>query len=34
MRAISNTMEIDSSPTGTTVDITFRLSTAADAVDH
>jgi PAS domain S-box-containing protein len=34
MRAISDMMEIDSSPTGTTVDITFRLSTAADAVDH
>jgi PAS domain S-box-containing protein len=34
MRVISDTMEIDSGPTGTTVDITFRLPTAAEAVDH
>ena len=34
MRVISDTMEIDSSPTGTKVHITFRLPTAAEAVDH
>jgi PAS domain S-box-containing protein len=33
MRAISDTMEIDSSPTGTTVDITFRIPRSPDAVD-
>lgn len=33
MRAISDTMEINSSPTGTTVDITFRLPTAPVGVD-
>lgn len=34
MRALSKTMEIDSSPTGTTVDITFQLPTAASAGDQ
>jgi anti-sigma regulatory factor (Ser/Thr protein kinase) len=34
MRVLSNTMEIDSSPTGTTVDLTFRLPTAAEPDDH
>lgn len=33
MRAMSDTMEIDSTPTGTTVDITFRLPTAPAGVD-
>ena len=33
MRAISDSMEIDSTPTGTTVDITFRLPTAPAGVD-
>jgi PAS domain S-box-containing protein len=33
MRAISDTLEIDSSPTGTTVDITFRIPRSPDAVD-
>ena len=28
MRVISNTMELDSTPTGTTVDLTFRLPIA------
>ena len=34
MRALSDTIEIDSSPTGTTVDISFRLPAAAGAVDR
>jgi PAS domain S-box-containing protein len=34
MRALSHSMEIASSPTGTTVDISFRLPTAADPVDE
>ncbi|GLE52443.1 SpoIIE family protein phosphatase [Mycobacterium montefiorense] len=34
MRAISDTLEIDSSPTGTIVDITFRLPTAPVGVDE
>jgi anti-sigma regulatory factor (Ser/Thr protein kinase) len=34
MRAISDSMEIDSSPTGTTVDITFRLPAAPEMVDR
>jgi anti-sigma regulatory factor (Ser/Thr protein kinase) len=34
MRALSDTIEIDSSPTGTTVDISFRLPAAASAVDR
>jgi PAS domain S-box-containing protein len=34
MRAISDSMEIDSSPTGTTVDITFRLPAAPETVDR
>jgi PAS domain S-box-containing protein len=34
MRALSDAMEIDSSSTGTTVDITFRLPTPAGAVNH
>ncbi|WAJ44932.1 SpoIIE family protein phosphatase [Mycobacterium sp. Aquia_216] len=34
MRAISDTMEIDSTPTGTTVDITFLLPTGSAGVDH
>ena len=29
MRALSDTMELDSTPTGTTVDIAFRLPTSA-----
>ncbi|OBA58764.1 stage II sporulation protein E [Mycobacterium sp. 1100029.7] len=33
MRAISDTMKIRSTPAGTTVDITFRVPTAPDAVD-
>jgi PAS domain S-box-containing protein len=33
MRAISDTLEINSSPTGTTVDIIFRLPTAPIGVD-
>jgi anti-sigma regulatory factor (Ser/Thr protein kinase) len=33
MRAMSDTMEIDSTPTGTTVDVTFRLPTAPAGVD-
>ncbi|WP_025736358.1 SpoIIE family protein phosphatase [Mycobacterium genavense] len=33
MRAISNAMEIDSSPTGTVVDITFRLPAALAGAD-
>jgi anti-sigma regulatory factor (Ser/Thr protein kinase) len=33
MRAISDAMEIDSSPTGTTVDINFRLPAAPAGVD-
>jgi anti-sigma regulatory factor (Ser/Thr protein kinase) len=32
MRSLSNTLEIASSPTGTTVDISFRLPTAVGAV--
>ena len=34
MRVLSETMEINSSPTGTTIDITFRRSGATEAVDH
>jgi anti-sigma regulatory factor (Ser/Thr protein kinase) len=34
MRALSDTMKIASSSTGTTVDIAFRLPTATGAVDH
>ena len=34
MRVLSDTMEIDSTPTGTTVDITFRLPAATGAVDQ
>jgi len=34
MRVLSETMEINSSPTGTTIDITFRWSGATEAVDH
>ncbi|HWF27199.1 MAG TPA: SpoIIE family protein phosphatase [Mycobacterium sp.] len=34
MRALSDTMEIDSSPTGTTVDVSFRLQTADDRADQ
>lgn len=34
MRILSDTMEINSSPTGTTVDITFRPSEAAPPVDQ
>jgi serine phosphatase RsbU (regulator of sigma subunit)/anti-sigma regulatory factor (Ser/Thr protein kinase) len=34
MRAISDSVELDGTPTGTTVDIRFRLPTAADAVTH
>jgi PAS domain S-box-containing protein len=34
MRALSNAMEIGSSPTGTTVDISFGLPTAVGAVDQ
>jgi PAS domain S-box-containing protein len=34
MRVLSETMEINSSPTGTTIDITFRRSSATESVDH
>ena len=34
MRILSETMEINSSPTGTTIDITFRRSSATESVDH
>lgn len=34
MRAISDSMELDSTPTGTTVDLTFTLSPATAALEH
>jgi PAS domain S-box-containing protein len=34
MRILSETMDINSSPTGTTIDITFRRSSATESVDH
>jgi hypothetical protein len=34
MRILSSAMEIDSSPTGTTIDLTFRLPTAAEPDGH
>jgi PAS domain S-box-containing protein len=34
MRTISDSMEMDTTPTGTTVDITFRLPAGSAALDH
>jgi anti-sigma regulatory factor (Ser/Thr protein kinase) len=34
MRAISDSMTLDTTPTGTTVDTTFRVPTGTSAVDH